>query len=81
VNRDQAAALVADVLGGIAPEIDVAGVDPTATLVEDLDLDSIDFLNLVAGVAERTGREIPERDYPRLATLAGFAAYLAEPVP
>lgn len=81
MNRDEAAAVIADVLGGIAPEIDVVAVDPAATLVEDLDLDSIDFLNLVAGVAERTGREIPERDYPRLATLAGFAAYLAEPVP
>jgi acyl carrier protein len=78
VNLDDARTLIGDVLGGIAPEIDLATVDPAAGLVDDLDLDSIDFLNLVTGVAERTGRDIPERDYPRIASLDAFAAYLAD---
>jgi len=44
---------------------------------EALDLDSIDFLNLVIALHERTGLEIPEKDYPQLATLDGCVAYLA----
>lgn len=78
MNRDDARTLIADVLGGIAPEIDLSTVDPAAGLVDDLDLDSIDFLNLVTGVAERTGRDIPERDYARIANLEDFTAYLAD---
>jgi acyl carrier protein len=78
MNRDDARTLIADVLAGIAPEIDLTTVDPAAGLVDDLDLDSIDFLNLVTGVAERTGRDIPERDYSRIASLDAFTAYLAD---
>ena len=49
---------------------------PGETLQEALDLDSIDFLNLVVGLTESTGIEIPERDYPQLSTLDGAVAYL-----
>jgi acyl carrier protein len=38
----------------------------------------MDFLNVVTAIAERTGVEVPERDYPKLVTLDGFTAYLAE---
>ena len=79
MNTDNARALIADVLAGIAPEIDLSTVDPSADLLHDLDLDSIDFLTLVTGVVERTGRDIPERDYPRIATFDTFTAYLAQP--
>lgn len=71
-------ALVADILAAIAPEADLSTVVGDADLREALDLDSIDFLNLVTGLHERTGRPIPEADYPRLFTLDGIAAYLAE---
>lgn len=70
--------LVADILAAIAPEADLSAVAGDADLREALDLDSIDFLNLVTGLHERTGRQIPEADYPRLFTLDGIAAYLAE---
>lgn len=70
--------LVADILAAIAPEADLSAVAGDADLREALDLDSIDFLNLVTGLHERTGRQIPEADYPRLFTLDGIADYLAE---
>jgi len=41
-----------------------------------LDLDSMDFLNFMIGLHERTGIEIPELDYPQLATVERCAAYL-----
>jgi acyl carrier protein len=64
-------------LNNIAPEIDLAGVDPAADLREALDIDSMDFMNLVAALHQRLGVDIPEIDYPKLFTLDGAAAYLA----
>lgn len=77
MNRDEAISAITATLAEIAPEVDPATIDPAADLRVDLDLDSMDFLNLVIGVHERTGVDIPEQDYPRLATLDGFVAYLA----
>ena len=68
--------LVIGVLGGIAPEADLAHLDPDAGFRDQLDIDSMDFLNLVIAIHERTGIEIPEADYPKLATLSGAIAYL-----
>jgi acyl carrier protein len=72
-----ARALLADLLGRIAPEVDLDEIDPAAALQEAAELDSMDFLNLVAALGEATGIDVPERDYPRLATIGGFVAYVA----
>lgn len=64
-------------LSEVAPEVDPASIDPDANLAEQLDIDSIDFLNVIVSVHEQTGIEIPERDYPKLATLTGAVAYLS----
>lgn len=68
--------LTAEVLAGIAPEADLSGVDDHADLREALDLDSMDFLNLVVGLSRGSGINIPESDYPKLFNLAGLLAYL-----
>jgi acyl carrier protein len=65
----------------VAPEVDAAALDPAAGLREQVDLDSMDFLNFVIGLHEKTGVEIPETDYPALATLDGCVAYLATRAP
>lgn len=70
--------LIRSVLRTVAPEADIDSVDPDDALQEALDLDSIDFLNLVIGIHEAVGIDIPERDYPQLATLGGFVDYLAQ---
>ncbi len=63
------------ILGGIAPEADLDAVCGDEDLREALDLDSMDFLNFVIALHERTGADIPEADYPRLRTLDGAIAY------
>ena len=68
--------LVKEELNNIAPEVDLATVDPAADLREAIDIDSMDFLNLVTALHHRTGIEIPELDYPKLVTLSGMVAYL-----
>jgi acyl carrier protein len=68
--------MICDVLSGIAPEADLSAVADDEDLREALDLDSMDFLNFVIALHERTGVDIPEGDYPRLRTLDGAIAYL-----
>ena len=77
MTQAEAKALILAVLGDIAPEADLAALRGKAQLRDELDLDSIDFLNFVAAVHERTGLDIPEAEYGRLATLDDAVAYLA----
>jgi len=63
-------------LNNIAPEVDMASIDPGADLREVMDIDSMDFLNFITAIHQRLGIEIPEIDYPKLVTLAGTVAYL-----
>ena len=76
-RKDLTAALI-DELGRIAPETDASRLDPNADLREELDIDSMDFLNLVTALSERLKIDIPETDYSRLATLRHVVDYLVE---
>jgi acyl carrier protein len=68
--------VVQEELNNIAPEVDIARVDPLADLREVMDIDSMDFLNFITAVHHRLGIDIPEIDYPKLVTLDGAIAYL-----
>lgn len=68
--------IVQEELNNIAPEVDLSTVDPTADLREAVDIDSMDFLNLVTALHQRTGIDVPEIDYPKLVTMSGMVAYL-----
>ncbi len=65
------------VLGDIAPEIEGATIEPDEPLRDQLDLDSMDFLNFVVALNEELGVEIPEADYGKLDTLDRLVGYLA----
>lgn len=69
-------AVLAGLLEKIAPEVDLDAFDDRAAIQEVMDLDSMDFLTLVTRLHEETGIEVPERDYPLLSTVGGFAAYV-----
>ena len=75
MNESEIKALVAEVLGGIAPEADLGTIGDDEDMRLALDLDSMDFLNMVVGLHERTGVDVPESDYPKLFTLAGIVDY------
>jgi acyl carrier protein len=76
VDEPSLAAVVLAALQRVAPEVDPAALDPDVELEEQVDLDSMDFLNFVAALRDATGVEVPERDYPALTTLRGCARYL-----
>lgn len=69
--------LVVQALTRVAPEIDPSTIDPDANVRDQLDLDSMDFLNFVLALHERFNVEIPEADYARFYTVDGAVAYLA----
>ena len=77
MNEDQLREVVVGALTEVAPETDPGAIDPDADLTEQLDIDSMDFLNVIVAINEQTGIEIPERDYPKLSTLNNAVAYLA----
>jgi len=77
VNRDDALDLLARLLHRIAPEVDPGDLVGGALLQDEFDLDSMDFLNLVTALHEATGIDVPERDYPQLASVDGFVTYVA----
>jgi len=76
VRADEARRAVRMVLHAVAPDADVGSVAPDETLQESLGLDSLDFLNFVAGLEECTGVLVPECEYPRLLTVEGCVDYL-----
>lgn len=69
--------IVIDIISDIAPDEDVSSLDDTKSLREQLDLDSMDFLDIVMELRKRHKVEVPQEDYPKLATLESCVAYLS----
>ena len=76
MTRDEVRATVLRVLGDIAPEADLSALKGDVPFRDQLDLDSMDLLNVAVGLHAALGVEIPEADYSRVATLDGCVAYL-----
>jgi acyl carrier protein len=74
---DDLGTVVLRVLGEVAPEADLTSLRPDLAFRDQLDLDSMDVLNFVVGLHAALGVEIPEADYPKLATLDACVEYLA----
>ncbi|MDA8074963.1 MAG: phosphopantetheine-binding protein [Actinomycetota bacterium] len=76
MTGEEARQIVRALLHEVAPDADLDNVSSDATLQESLGLDSLDFLAFVDRLHERTGIEIPERDYPRLLTIDDCVSFL-----
>jgi acyl carrier protein len=76
MTRDEVSAAVLRAIGEIAPEADLSAVEPDVALRDQLDLDSMDMLNVAIALHTALGIDIPESDYPHLATLTGSVDYL-----
>ena len=65
-----------DTLAQVAPEAELDRLKADRPLRDQLDIDSYDFLQWMIALHDRLQIDIPELDYPRLATLDGAVAYL-----
>jgi acetyltransferase len=68
-------------IAAIAPETDPHQLQPDRPLRAQVELDSMDWLNVIAGLHDRLSIEIPESDYARLTTLDAIVAYVASKAP
>lgn len=76
MKDEEIKALILRELKKIAPEVESDQIDPAIDLREQVDLDSMDILNLAIAIHEATGVDIPEADYPQMTSLDSAIGYL-----
>ena len=76
MTRDQVRQAIIDILEDIAPDEDVSSIKDDAILRELIDLDSMDFLDIVMELRKRFNIEVPESDYQELASMDSCIQYL-----
>ena len=67
---------VLDILADIAPDEDLSDLDDSQSFREQMELDSMDFLDIVMELRKRHRVQIPEDDYVQLASMDSTVAYL-----
>ena len=67
---------VLDILSDIAPDEDLSKLDDNVRFREQMELDSMDFLDIVMELRKRHRIQIPEEDYLQLASMASTVKYL-----
>ena len=77
MTRDEIILAIKDIIQTIAPDEDLDGLKTDVRLRDQIELDSMDFLDIVMELRKRYGVQVPEEDYKELATLNGCVAYLA----
>lgn len=76
MTRDEIKYMILDIIQDIDDEVEFDGLDEDKPLRDQLDLDSMDFLDIVMELRKRHKLQIPEEDYPQLATLMSCVNYL-----
>ena len=77
MTNEEVKQIVLDIIVDVAPDEDIAELKAEESLRDQLDLDSMDFLDIVMELRKRHKVEVPSEDYPQLATLASCVTYLA----
>ena len=76
MTREEVRQAVVDILEDIAPDEDVSSIKDDFTLREQMDLDSMDFLDIVMELRKRFNIEVHESDYQELVSMASCIQYL-----
>lgn len=76
MTRDAIKDVILEIIEDIDEEADFDNLDPDKPLRDQLDLDSMDFLDIVMELRKRYKLQIPEEEYPELATLNSCVNYL-----
>jgi len=76
MTKDDIKKIVLEIIEEIAPDEDLSDVKADVRLRDQLDLDSMDFLDIVMELRKQHGIEVPEEEYQELASLDSSAEYL-----
>ena len=78
MNSEEIKRTTLEVLMEVVPELEPATLDAGVSFRDQIEIDSIDYLNFVLALEKRLGIRIPEIDYPRLSSLDGCTRYLTD---
>ena len=67
---------IVDILASIAPDEDVSDLKDDVAFRQQLQLDSMDFLDIVMELRKRYRIQVPETDYAHLASMDSTVKYL-----
>ena len=67
---------IVDILSDIAPDEDLTNLKDDVPFADQLELDSMDFLDIVMELRKRYRIQIPEEDYPELGSMKRTVEYL-----
>ena len=76
MTREDIILAVKDIITTIAPDEELDGLNADERLRDQIELDSMDFLDIVMELRKRYGVQVPEEDYKELASLNSCADYL-----
>lgn len=76
MTKEECQRRVIAIIADIAPDEDLSHLKPDVRLRDQVQLDSMDFLDIVMELRKRHGIEVPEADYGHLASLDSCAEYL-----
>jgi acyl carrier protein len=76
MTKEQIKATILEIIAQIIPDEDLSNLKGNIPIREQVELDSMDFLDIIMELRKRYGIEVPESDYVQLATLDGSVAYL-----
>ena len=76
MTKDACQKIVLDIIADIAPDEDISNIKPEVRLRDQMQLDSMDFLDIVMELRKQHGIEVPEADYIHLASLDSCGEYL-----
>ena len=77
MTKEEIRPIVLRILGEIAPEADLNQLKPDVSFRDQLDIDSMDFLNFVIALDEELHVSIPESEYAKLSSLNSSVALLS----
>ncbi|CAM4061677.1 acyl carrier protein [Flavobacterium sinopsychrotolerans] len=81
MNEEEIKQIVFQLLKKIAPDTEPSTLKPDENIRETLNIDSFDSLQFIVALNEKTGIEIPEEDYGKIATLQALTAYIKNKKP
>jgi acyl carrier protein len=76
MTRDEIRDVILDILEDIAPDEDLSDLKDDIAFRDQLELDSMDFLDIVMELRKRYRIQIPEEDYAQLASMDSTCTYL-----
>ena len=76
MTEEEVVIAIKDIIQTVAPDEEVSDLDHAERLRDQIDLDSMDFLDIVMELRKLYGVQVPEEDYKELASLKGCVEYL-----